>query len=140
MNDKNSLSDLEAYARKRIAAEKYPNDIHISKQSECANCGVVPLELTLEHHTGSKKKNFRGVIMAKCSQCGEQNQILSFTGKHRKPEREEKPKCKCGNNKFYVCELERIERDEGIPGFFDEGVVVGQCSECRKNRTFVYTD
>jgi hypothetical protein len=140
MKPTNSLSGLEAYARKRIAAEKYPNDIHISKRAECANCGVIPMKLTIEHHTGSKKKNFRGVIRAKCSQCGEQTRIFSFTGARRKPERKEKPSCKCGSNLFFVCELERIERDEGVPGFFDEGVVVGKCSECGKNQVFVYTD
>jgi len=140
MSDQYSLSDLQAYARKQIAAEKYPNDTHISKLAKCANCGVAPMELTIEHHTGSKKKNFRGVIWGRCSQCGDQTRIFSFTGVHRKPEREEKPTCKCGNPWFIVCECERIERDEGIPGFFDEGVVVGKCSECGKNQAFVYTD
>jgi len=140
MKPKNSLSELEAYARKQITAERFPNDLHTIKLAKCANCGVVPMELTIEHHTGSKKQNFRGVIRGQCAQCGSQNRIFSFTGEHRKPEREEKPTCKCGNPWFIVCECERIERDEGLPGFFDEGVVVGKCSECGKNRTFVYTD
>lgn len=140
MKSQQSLSNLEAYARKQIAAERYPNDIHTIKLAKCARCGVVPLKLTIEHHTGSRKKNFRGVIMAECSQCEDQTRIFRFTGAHRKPEREEKPKCKCGNTRFIVCECERIERDEGMPGFFDEGVVVGKCSECGKNRAFVYTD
>jgi hypothetical protein len=27
-----------------------------------------------------------------------------------------------------------------LSGFFDEGVVVGKCSECGRNRVIVYTD
>ena len=34
----------------------------------------------------------------------------------------------------------RIEGDEGVMGFFDEGVVVGKCSNCGRNRVFVHTD
>ena len=134
------LSDLQAYARKRIAAHRYPDDYHPFKPARCSACGVVPLELIIEHHTGSKKGDFKGVIWAQCSECGEKERIFSFTGKHRELVREEKPKCLCGNATFVVAECERIERDEGLPGFFDEGVVVGKCSQCGRNRAFVHTD
>jgi hypothetical protein len=96
--------------------------------------------LTIEHHTGSKANNFRGVIWAECSQCGGRKRIFSFTGKGRSPERVEIPTCRCGNGAFIVAEMERIEGSEGIPGFFDEGVVVGSCSGCGRNSAFVYTD
>ena len=135
-----SLSDLDKYARERIAAERYPDDYHLFRPARCSACGVVPLELTIEHHTGSRKGNFRGVIMARCSVCGGEERIFSFTGTHRKPEREEVPVCKCGNTTFVVGECERIEQDEGKLGFFDEGVVVGQCSACGRKRALVYTD
>ena len=140
MTSQKSLSELETYARKQIAAEKYPNDTHIINFAKCVNCGVVPMELTIQHHTGSKKQDFKGIIWGHCFQCGEENRILSFTGKQRKPEREESPVCMCGNMRVYICECERFERDEGIPGFFDEGVVVGQCAECGQNQTIVFTD
>jgi hypothetical protein len=140
MKHQTSLADLEKYAGKRIAAHRYPNDYHFFRPARCRACGVVPLELTIEHHTGSHKGNFRGVIMARCSVCGGEERIFSFTGKHRQREREEKPVCACGNAYFIVGECERIERDEGQLGFFDEGVVVGQCSKCGRNRAFVYTD
>jgi hypothetical protein len=39
-----------------------------------------------------------------------------------------------------VCECERFEGGDGLSGFFDEGVVVGKCSECGRNRVMVYTD
>lgn len=135
-----ALSSLEAFARKCIAAHRYPDDYHFFTPAKCPACGVVPLELTIEHHTGSKQGDFKGVIFAQCSECGGEKRIFSFTGKHRKPLREEKPACQCGNVYFLVGECERIERDEGGLGFFDEGVVVGKCSRCGRNRAMVYTD
>lgn len=140
MKGQTSLGDLAAYARKRIAAHRHPHDYHHFRPARCSACGVIPLELTIEHHTGSRKGNFKGVIIARCKVCGGEQRIFSFTGKHRELEREEKPACKCGNAYFIVGECERIERDEGILGFFDEGVVVGQCSECGRKRAFVFTD
>jgi hypothetical protein len=140
MKHQTPLSDLEAYAKERIAAHRYPDDYHFFTPAKCPTCGVVPFELTIEHHTGSKKGDFRGVIFAQCSVCGGKERLFSFTGKHRKRMREEKPVCGCGNMHFLVGECERIEGSEGLPGFFDEGVVVGKCSRCGRNRTFAYTD
>jgi hypothetical protein len=135
-----SFSDLEAYARKRIDAHRYPGDYHTFRLFGCDVCGVVPFEVTIEHHTGSRKGDFKGVIWGQCSQCGTTQRIFSFTGKHRSSLREEKPQCGCGNKHLFVAECERIERDEGLPGFFDEGVVVGKCSVCGQNRVLVHTD
>ena len=140
MTSQTELSDLERYAGKCIAAHRYPNDVHMFSAKKCPTCGVAPLELTIEHHSGSKKKNFRGVILGKCTKCNNTTRIFSFTGDHRTPVREEKPICKYGSAYFLVGECERIERDEGLLGFFDEGVVVGKCIECGTNRAFVYTD
>jgi hypothetical protein len=39
-----------------------------------------------------------------------------------------------------VGECERIEGDEGLMGFFDEGVVAGMCAQCQRNRVLVETD
>ena len=135
-----SLSDLEAFARKSIDAQRYPGDYHHFKLFRCQSCGVVPLELTIEHHTGSRKRDFKGKIFGRCSVCGTEERIFSFTGTHREPLREERPACTCGNEQFFVGECERIERDEGLLGFFDEGVVAGKCSQCGRNRALVYTD
>jgi hypothetical protein len=140
MDPKTALSDLEAFARTCIAAQRYPGDAHFFKPFKCDTCGVVPFELTIEHHTGSKKGNFRGTITGRCSECRDTKQLFSFTGKHREPLREEKPACKCRHTEFIVAECERIERDDGIIGFFDEGVVVGKCSRCGQNKALVYTD
>jgi hypothetical protein len=134
------LSDLEKFARKCMAAGDYPGDYHPFKLLGCPTCGVVPLRLTIEHHTGSKKGDFKGLIYGRCSVCGGEGSIFSFTGKHRKRLREETPVCRCGNALFLVAECERIEGDEGLPGFFDEGVVVGRCWQCGRNRAFVHTD
>lgn len=135
-----SLSDLEAFARRRIDAHRFPGDYHSFTLSRCQGCGLVPFELTIEHHTGSRKGDFKGVILGRCSKCGNMERIFSFTGEHRERLREEKPVCKCGNRHFFVGECERIERDEGLLGFFDEGVVVGKCSDCGRNRALVHTD
>ena len=140
MKYRTALSTLETFARKCIAAHRYPNDYHLFTPAKCSACGVVPLKLTIEHHSGSKKGDFKGVIFGQCSECGGKERILSFTGKHRKRVREEKPVCKCASVHFLVGECERIEREDGMLGFFDEGVVVGTCIECGQNRAFVYTD
>ncbi len=140
MEHQASLSDLEAFARKCIAAHRYPDDYHFFTLFKCDTCGVVPFELTIEHHTGSKKGNFKGVILGQCAGCESRKRLVSFTGKHRERMREEKPKCKCGNEHFFAGECERIEREERLIGFFDEGVIVGKCSRCGRKRAFVYTD
>lgn len=140
MNHDSSLSELEAFARKRIAAHRYADDFHFFTPYKCDTCGIVPFELTVEHHSGSKKGDFKGVIFGLCTECGGKKRLFSFTGKHRERTREEKPKCTCGNEYYVVGECERIEREEGIMGFFDEGVVVGMCSRCGRKRAIVYTD
>jgi hypothetical protein len=111
MDPKTTLSDLEAFAQTCIAAHRYPGDAHFFTPFKCDTCGVVPFKLTIEHHTGSKKGNFRGTITGRCSECGETKRVFSFTGTHREPLREEKPACKCGHTEFVVAECERIERD-----------------------------
>ncbi len=140
MDNKVSLSELRTFAEKSIAAKRYPNDYHFFRPNECETCGLVPLALTIEHHTGSKKGDFKGVIFGRCSVCQEEQRIFSFTGEHRKPERREQPQCQCGSSTFYVANCERIEGDDGLMGFFDEGVIVGQCSECGRKQAFVFTD
>lgn len=140
MKGQTALSDLEAFAKQRIAAQRYPNDYHFFTPFKCDDCEVVPFALIIEHHTGSTKKNFRGEIFGLCSECGSRKRVFSFTGAHRKRMREERPTCKCGHTEFLVGECERVEGDEGVMGFFDEGVVVGKCSGCGRNRVFVYTD
>lgn len=140
MNHQTWLSDLEAFAKREIAAHRYPDDYHIFTTFKCDVCGAVPFVLTIEHHTGSKQGDFKGIIWGECTACGSRKRVFSFTGEHRKQLREEKPACGCGNSSFLVGECERIEGDEGLMGFFDEGVVVGKCSQCGQNRALVHTD
>jgi hypothetical protein len=140
MKEQGFPSDLEAFARERLHADRFPNDYHHFKVFRCQACGALPLELTIEYHTGSRKGDFKGVITGRCSACGAEEKVFSYTGPHREPWREERPSCACGNRQFLVGECERIEREEGILGFFDEGVVVGKCVQCGRNRVLVYTD
>jgi hypothetical protein len=134
------LSDLEAFAKDRIAAHRYPNDYHFFRPFECDACGLAPFKLTIEHHTGAKEGDFKGIIWGDCVECGSRKRHFSFTGAHRKPLRTENPVCDCGNPSFLAGECERIEGDEGVMGFFDEGVVAGKCPSCGRNRALVYTD
>lgn len=138
-NTKN-LAELEKFAQHKLDAHRYPNDRFTFRSARCENCGVIPVTLDIEHHTGSTGDNFRGIIRVTCSNCGDQFQFLSFTGEHRKPEFMETPKCVCGSTRFLTAESEHYEGDEGIPGFFDEGIVAGQCAECGRHQAFVFTD
>jgi hypothetical protein len=135
-----SFSSLKAFAEKSLNASKYPDDYHIFKTANCPTCGPVPFELTFEHHSGSKKNDFKGMIFGRCAECDKKTRIFSFTGQHRKLVRETKPVCKCGSKFFLVGECERIEGDKGVMGFFDEGVVVGKCVECSQDQAFIFTD
>jgi hypothetical protein len=135
-----SLSALEAFARECIAADRYPDDNHVFRPFQCAACGAMAFEPTIEHHTGSAEGDFKGVIWGECAACGRRQRLFSFIGQHRTWLREEKPVCACGNGSFVVAECERIEGEKGLQGFFDEGVVVGACCGCGHNQAFVYTD
>jgi len=135
-----SLSGLLGFARRCLAAHRYPGARHPFTVFKCRDCGVVPLALRIEHHTGSQQRDFKGAIVARCSKCGREERIFRFTGEHRDFVREERPACECGNTVFIVAMLERFEGDQGLPGFFDEGVIVGECSRCGRRTAFVYTD
>jgi hypothetical protein len=134
------LAELERFARQCIAAQDHPGDHHPFTPFGCRACGVVPISVTIEHHTGSRKPDFKGVILARCSECGREGRVFSFTGEHRKRLRRERPSCECGSVSFWVAMVERVEGAQGLPGFFDEGVIVGQCSQCGKRVVFAYTD
>lgn len=135
-----SLAGLFGFARECLAAHRYPHAHHTFNVFTCPDCGVKPLALRIEHHTGSMKRDFRGVIFARCSACDRERRLFSFTGEHRTGLREERPVCDCGHGTFVVAKVERIEGDQGLPGFFDEGVIVGQCPRCGRYTAFVYTD
>ena len=74
MKSQNSLPDLETYARKQIAAEIYPNDIHISKLAKCANCGLVPMKqpsnITLTRRKGISKASSGDIARNAASKTG----------------------------------------------------------------------
>jgi len=138
--NESTLAGLEAFAREKIAAERYPDDRHVFTPAACPACGVTPLVVTVEPHSGSTKTNFRGVITGRCPRCGSVARILHFTGEHRHKEREERPRCQCGGDEFVVATCERFEGESGLAGFFDEGVVVGACASCGRQRVFALTD
>lgn len=135
-----SLAELEDYAKDCISAHDYPNDNHLFTLYRCKSCGASAFKITIEHHTGSEEWDFKGIFWGECTGCGYLGRLFTFTGEHRQMLREERPGCECGNRSFTAGQCERYEGAEGIPGFFDEGVIVGKCCQCGLNRTFAFTD
>jgi hypothetical protein len=135
-----SLAELEDFARDCINADNHQADDHIFIMYQCHSCKRDSFILSIEHHTGSEEWNFKGIIWGECTNCGYLGRLFTFTGEHRKKLREEKPVCECGNRSFVVGQCERIEGEQGIPGFFDKGVIVGKCCNCHRNTSFVFTD
>ena len=135
-----SLSELEDFARECISSQNYPNDIHNFTLFTCSECRSETLRPALEHHTGSEEWDFKGIVWGECTRCGYLNRLFTFTGESRRAVREEHPECDCGSREFMTGMCERTEGEEGIPGFFDEGVIVGKCIHCNRNRTFAFTD
>ena len=131
---------LEDFAKACISADNYPKDDHYFNLFICNSCRKSTFKLTIEHHTGSEEWNFRGIIQGECAACGYLSRLFTFTGEHRSLLREERPVCDCGNRSFVVGQCERYEGEEGLTGFFDEGVIVGKCCDCHRNRAFIYTD
>lgn len=131
---------LEEFAKECISADNHPDDDHRWELFRCGSCGNPEFRITIEHHTGSEEWNFRGIIWGECAACGYIGRLFTFTGEHRVVEREDRPECDCGNRSFIVGQCERYEGEQGIPGFFDEGVIAGRCRECGRNRTMVFTD
>ncbi len=140
MKHLSSLAELDDFAGECINSRNYPNDIHTFKLYRCSSCKSSAFRITIEHHSGSEEWNFRGIIWGECDECGHLMRLFTFTGEHRKMLREERSECECGNRIFTAGQCERFEVEEGIPGFFDEGVIVGKCTQCNRNRAFVYTD
>ena len=135
-----SLTELDEFARDCINADNHPKDDYFFSIYQCHSCKGNSFRLTIEHHTGSEEWNFKGIIWGECNNCGYLGRLFTFTGEHRKWLREERPVCDCGNRSFITGQCERIEGEQGIPGFFDEGVIVGKCCSCNRNKSFVFID
>ncbi len=66
--------------------------------------------------------DFKGVIHYHCATCGHEGEFLRFTGSHRTFHHQEAVTCRCGAGIFLLGECERFEVDNGLEGFFDEGL------------------
>ena len=135
-----AVSDLRSFGLSCLKADRYPNDYHTFVSFKCEECGADRFQVRIIHHSGSKPGDFKGTVEGKCEDCGTVRKVLSYTGSHRKPLQENRPRCSCGSSVYTVAECERIEGDDGLYGFFDEGVLVGKCSGCGRNEVFVETD
>ena len=135
-----SMTNLEDFAHECIHAANYPNDNHLFTLYSCHSCHKQDLKITIEHHTGSKEWNFKGIVWGQCTSCGYLGRLFTFTGEHRSFLCEETPECDCGSKIFNVGQCDRTEGEEGITGFFDEGVIAGKCCSCGLNMVFVRMD
>ena len=142
MENKNTdhTQGLREYADRVLNSKAFPNDIHIFQIYRCSICGENEFKTAIEHHTGSTKGNFRGIITGECFKCQTLKELLRFTGEHRKVERGSIISCECGNIAMTIGYMERIEENDGIPGFFDEGAAVGTCLKCGNRITIALTD
>ena len=132
--------DLERFALDRLHAADYPSCSHPYREFRCATCGPVPVAVTLEHHSGSEWGDFKGVVHGRCTGCDATRVLFGFTGSGRRLESEERPVCPCGSTAFFAGMGERYEGTDGIPGFFDEGVIVAKCAACGGNAVLAWTD
>jgi hypothetical protein len=140
MKEAESFSELEDFAMQAIASQNHPEDYHYFSLYTCNSCKSSAFRLTIEHHSGTEAWSFKGIIWGECADCGYPGRLFTFTGNHREKLRDERPVCECGSRIFVTGQCERIEGEQGIPGFFDEGVIVGRCTLCNRNKAFVFTD
>jgi len=134
------FGDLHCFALERLHAADYPKSSHPYAAFRCRVCGSEVWEVVLDHHTGSEWTDFKGIVLGRCVACHDLVELLSFTGPHRRSERAEAMVCPCGSTKFSTAMCERYEGEDGIPGFFDEGVIVGKCADCLRNVVVALTD
>lgn len=134
------ISALEDFAKQSINNLAYPNDDHYFQIYKCNSCHSSIFKLTIEHHTGSENWAFKGIIWGECSTCGFLMRLFTFTGEHREILKTDYPVCDCGNRDFLAGQCERYEGEQGIPSFFDEGVIVGKCTKCNRNKALAFTD
>ena len=135
-----SLSDLIAFALQSLKAEFTPEETYTPALYGCTTCGAVPLRLTIMHQSCSTEMDFKGTILGTCFECANTEEKFHYTRPESDPGPKEEPSCECGNPYFFMLGVERFEADGGVPWFFDDGVIVGKCSQCGKCRQFVSYD
>ena len=138
--DNSGVDELRRFVLEALRADAYPTDHHHLRLFRCSECGLAPQAVTVKHHKRSQPRDFRGVIAAACEGCGGEATVFSYTALEPEPEREERLRCECGAGYFWLMIGDRIEGDDGLPGFFDEGVVAARCARCARQQIVVYYD
>lgn len=136
----NDTAGLHRFALERLDAARHPKSSHPYKEYECKECGSGTWEVVLDHDPGSDWRDFNGFVVGRCTRCHEYAALFAFFAPDRRCGSEEYLSCPCGSTRFSVAMCERYEGDDGIPGFFDEGVIVGKCADCKRNAVFAFTD
>ncbi|MBN2229065.1 MAG: hypothetical protein JW779_05680 [Candidatus Thorarchaeota archaeon] len=118
--------------------------MHICNQFRCKQCSSDIFSLRISYSIASDRKrpaqDFAGTVHSRCSTCGSTGIVLSIIRGENPEDEQETPRCSCGSDTFILCMCERYEGVEGLQGFFDEGVLVGKCSDCGSLKTFLFTD
>ncbi len=138
-------NELEEYAKEQINAAAYPEDVHNCIIFRCDTCRmVIPFSVTISYSVACDKNrpslDFAGTVFGTCSQCGLSIILFSIKRNNQPEEERERPTCSCGSDTYIVCLCERYEGSSGFEGFFDEGVIAGECAVCGTHRTFLFTD
>lgn len=137
--------DLDEYAKQQLNASAYPDDVHICSMFQCDRCQrTMPFSILMSYSeacdTARPPSDFAGTLRGTCTECGMEKTLFSIITDGLPEVKDEHPICSCGSDAFILCLCERYEGEEGLSGFFDEGVIVGKCVVCGVNRTFLFTD
>jgi len=110
----------------------------------CDVCGWVALRMKITEYDDSQQHDFHGSVDGECAQFGSSWQLFEVASSrcvdgewqnNRQIAKVEHPVCHCGGEAFYTAIYNLYESD-----FFDEGVLVGKCAKCGKNKVFVRLD
>jgi hypothetical protein len=137
--------DLIDFAKRQVNAEAYPTDEHRCALFQCGNCGTVtPLSVFISYSEACDERrpaqDFAGTVYGTCEICGDTRTLFSIKRGAFSEKEHEHPICDCGSEHFYVCLCERYEGEEGLKGFFDEGVIAAKCRSCGEHRALLFTD
>ena len=136
----NDSGDLHHFALDCLHAADRPSCSHPYTALPCDTCGAEAWEVAVEHHTGSKATDFRGVVYGLCTRCRETAVLFAFSGPHRRPVLTEYLVCPCGTATVSVGMCEREAGAHGTPGGKNAGVLVDKCTACARNAVVVWTD
>lgn len=138
------LRKLAAFATRSLVTSKRRSDTFEPSLDRCASCESAVLRPVIVYYTGSKPRDFVGIVLGRCGACDRTSPLLSVMAGARavsgimipgRPERTEEPTCQCGAKSFYLLKVTHYDN-----GFFDDAVLAAECSVCANRQALVFTD